>query len=594
MCIRDSSDADPLSVAEDPDSTRFIGEIAGTWGTRFSQVQSVGLVTNLKETGSDPPADELRTRLINEMKINKVMNPNEILADPSTSLVVVRGWLPPGIQKGDSYDIEVVVPPRSKTASLRDGTLMPTQLRRTERRGGELHQGHVSSSAAGAILVDSIFSEESDSNESRGRILGGGVAVQSRPIGLYVRDESGSVSASLLVASAINRRFDTFKDGSKTGVATPKDNRIIELLVPRAYRLNIGRYLAVIRNLPFRESNGSRQVLMTQLESELREPVVAEQAAKKLEALGEAAVPILLRGLTLDNSEIRFYAAESLAYMGEVQAASVLGEIAATSPAFRWHAITALASMDDVEAGVALSNLLHHPNIETRYGSFRAMFARSPQDPTIAGKRLSSFYLHSVVSDSEPFVHFSRVRRPEIVVFGHDQRVRSGFLYVGQGLTVKAIGEGQLDITLYGASGGDQKVVCSDRISDLIETRLKHFPGWESRTEKCWPCSERLSGRGNCRAKLPCMPSRIPSVDTTASRPRGRKRPCIKVPYPTSSMIRSGNASGRPPLGQALVKPISRWWMGKRRCPSCSRWAIFSKSRNARIDPCEIESNLVT
>ena len=464
------SDADPLSVAEDPDSTRFIGEIAGTWGTRFSQVQSVGLVTNLKETGSDPPADELRTRLINEMKINKVMNPNEILADPSTSLVVVRGWLPPGIQKGDSYDIEVVVPPRSKTASLRDGTLMPTQLRRTERRGGELHQGHVSSSAAGAILVDSIFSEESESNESRGRILGGGVAVQSRPIGLYIRDESGSVSASLLVASAINRRFDTFKDGSKTGVATPKDNRIIELLVPRAYRLNIGRYLAVIRNLPFRESNGSRQVLMTQLESELREPVVAEQAAKKLEALGEAAVPILLRGLTLDNSEIRFYAAESLAYMGEVQAASVLGEIAATSPAFRWHAITALASMDDVEAGVALSNLLHHPNIETRYGSFRAMFARSPQDPTIAGKRLSSFYLHSVVSDSEPFVHFSRVRRPEIVVFGHDQRVRSGFLYVGQGLTVKAIGEGQLDITLYGASGGDQKVVCSDRVSDLIET----------------------------------------------------------------------------------------------------------------------------
>ena len=126
--------------------------------------------------------------------------------------------------------------------------------------------------------------------------------------------------------------------------------------------------------------------------------------------------------------------------------------------------------MDDVEAGVALSNLLHHPNIETRYGSFRAMFARSPQDPTIAGKRLSSFYLHSVVSDSEPFVHFSRVRRPEIVVFGHDQRVRSGFLYVGQGLTVKAIGEGQLDITLYGASGGDQKVVCSDRVSDLIET----------------------------------------------------------------------------------------------------------------------------
>lgn len=464
------SDSDPLTVDDDPDKTYFIGEIAGTWGTSFSQVQSVGLVTNLKDTGSDPPADELRTRLINEMKINKVTNPNEILADPSTSLVVVRGWLPPGIQKGDSYDIEIVVPPRSKTQSLRDGTLMPTQLRRTERRGGELHQGHVSSSAAGHILVDGVFSEEGEASETHGRILGGGVAVQSRPIGLYIREESGSVSASLLVASAINRRFDTFQDGSKTGVATPKDNRIIELLVPRAYRLNIGRYLAVIRNLPYRESNVSRQVLMSQLESELQEPVVAEQASKKLEALGEVSVPILLRALTVENPEIRFYAAESLAYMGEVQAAPVLGEIAANVPAFRWHAITALASMDDVEAGIALSDLLHHSDIETRYGSFRAMFARSPQDPTIAGQRLSSFYLHSVVSNAEPFIHFSRVRRPEIILFGHDQRVSPRFLYVGHGLTIKAVDQDRLSITLYNSEQGDQSVTCSNRVSELIVT----------------------------------------------------------------------------------------------------------------------------
>ena len=47
----------------------------------------------------------------------------------TNSLVVVRGYLPPGVQKGDRIDVEVVVPPKSKTTSLRGGYLLHSRLR---------------------------------------------------------------------------------------------------------------------------------------------------------------------------------------------------------------------------------------------------------------------------------------------------------------------------------------------------------------------------------------------------------------------------------------------------------------------------------
>ncbi len=81
----------------------------------------------------------------------------------------------------------------------------------------------------------------------RGRILGGGVALKSRPLGLVLKPGHQNVMVSSRVANAVNKRFNTFQNGIKTGVATAKTDQYIALLVHPRYKDNIPRYLQLIR-----------------------------------------------------------------------------------------------------------------------------------------------------------------------------------------------------------------------------------------------------------------------------------------------------------------------------------------------------------
>jgi hypothetical protein len=84
--------------------------------------RSAPLVTGLNGTGSDPPPTPQRAALLAEMNRRGVDNPNALLASGTTSLVLVRGMLRPGIQPGDRFDVEVRIPSQSETTSIRDGS----------------------------------------------------------------------------------------------------------------------------------------------------------------------------------------------------------------------------------------------------------------------------------------------------------------------------------------------------------------------------------------------------------------------------------------------------------------------------------------
>jgi hypothetical protein len=87
------------------------------------------------------------------------------------------------------------------------------------------------------------------------------------------------------------------------------------------------------------------------------------------------------------------------------------------------------------------------------------------------GKWLGDFYLHRIPSDTvDPMLHFSRSKRPEIVMFGNDQTVTNNFLYVESRLTIRATGNGTVTVTRYSAENGEERKVCSNRVADLIET----------------------------------------------------------------------------------------------------------------------------
>ena len=111
------------------DRPETVGDATRPHGLGVASVESVGLVTGVSNTGSDPPPTQQRQMLLEEMKRRDVDNPNQLLANESTALVLVRAKLPPGVRKGDRINVEVRVPNRSKTTSLEGGWLMETKLR---------------------------------------------------------------------------------------------------------------------------------------------------------------------------------------------------------------------------------------------------------------------------------------------------------------------------------------------------------------------------------------------------------------------------------------------------------------------------------
>ncbi len=107
---------------------RLVSDYAAPWGTHPQRIERAALVTGLANTGSDPPPGAQRAMLMADMQARGVAEPNKLLASPTTSLVWVHAWLPPGVRKGDHFDVMVEVPTDNETTSLAGGWLMETRL----------------------------------------------------------------------------------------------------------------------------------------------------------------------------------------------------------------------------------------------------------------------------------------------------------------------------------------------------------------------------------------------------------------------------------------------------------------------------------
>src|SRR5215470_577964 len=176
--LRSQSPEDFSGVLES--KTRLVGDVARPFGHTFVKIESVALVTGLDGTGEDPAPSPQRSALLHELQTIGVKNPEQLLASPTTALVLVRGFLPPGVRKGDKFDLEVQVPSRSETSSLRGGWLMETRMTEMAVLGGQIHEGHPWARGEGAVLVDPAASGEKDRGLLvRGRVLGGGTALKS-------------------------------------------------------------------------------------------------------------------------------------------------------------------------------------------------------------------------------------------------------------------------------------------------------------------------------------------------------------------------------------------------------------------------------
>jgi flagellar basal body P-ring protein FlgI len=460
-----------LDLPPMPD-VKYVSEYTHPYGMNFAKLEAVSLVTGLAGTGSDPPPTPQRAALLAEMNRREVKNPNELLASGNTSLVLVRAFLRPGIQEGDRFDVEVRVPTQSETTSLRNGYLLSTRLTELAVLGEQIREGHLLGLAEGPLLVDPSADPEKDAAlATRGRILGGGVALKSRPLGLIINNQNKSVRVSQDIANSINKRFHTFVDGRKQGVATPKTDEFIDLLLHPRYKDNIARYIELVHNVAINELPAERQARLLFLEQQLADPLTAANAAVRLEAIGDdEAKRILKQGISVDDPEVRFYAAEALAYLDETAAVETLAEVARNEPAFRVNALAALSAMDDVMAYDALRSLLEARSAETRYGAFRALWAMNEHDPFLRDEKLGdAFHFHVLDVSGPDMIHVTGSHLPEVVLFGKDQKFQLPLvLDAGKKILLNGLSGEQITVSRFDAGSEAEQRVVSTRVDEVI------------------------------------------------------------------------------------------------------------------------------
>lgn len=476
-CSQDSinlqSPEDDFDLLES--NVKLVGDYAYADGVEPVKIHGIALITQLANTGSDPADTDYRRMLIAEMQTRGVPQPNQVLASPTTAMVMVTGYLRPGIRKGDHFDVLVECQDDDNTTSLKGGWLMETRLKQMFRTRDEvIRDGSTLGIAQGWLLVDPRADVEKDPNaHRRARILGGAVATQSRDISLVIRESKQSVGVragrSAAIGKAINARFVVYNQGVQEGVANPKTGELVELKVHPRYKDNLARYIAVIRAIAVRESAVERASRMRLLERQLLDPMTSARAAIQLEAIGTKGMETLYKGLASTNTEVRFYSAEALAYLDDKAAAPVLADIAHEEPAFRAYALTALSAMKDVGAYEQLTKLLGVTSAETRYGAFRALSTWDAQDPLVRGEGMGGrFSYHVLDVAGPPMIHVTSSHRPEVVLFGRQHQLVTP-IKLQAGKSIDIVGDGdQLTVAKYLPDQPVQRRQLANDVDQLI------------------------------------------------------------------------------------------------------------------------------
>lgn len=449
-------------------------------------VSAVGLVYNLKGTGSSPTPDGWRSMLENTLKKRK-LSPKELLDDPNltTSLVLVSGTVPPGCRNQDRFDLTVSLPAGSKTTSLRGGYLEICDLSNYEVSGNARQQltdsgipvGKVPQVSAGSVLLGNCLAkgegplvsgqlvamkDKSESTEADApptpngtdkvaKVWNGGVCQMERPYYFLMNEAASQPRLAMVIAARLNNVFHGSTDrGNKIAEAKVQGKPLVAVFVPPTYKHNHGRFLMVARQVPL-VTPAANDPYRKKLQQELLQPETTLLASVKLEALGTESEDALRVGLESDSHWVQFAAAQSLAYLGKADpnASAVLARLAERHPALRAHCLKALAAQDDAHCIDQLGELMKSKDPGVRYGAFTAMRLMDENHESVRGRKMAnSFWLHTVADGSESLVHLITERRNEIVLFGTVWPVRGPFSFpLGTDFTV-SLDEGQESVRI--------------------------------------------------------------------------------------------------------------------------------------------------
>jgi hypothetical protein len=409
-------------------------------------ISGFGLVVNLDHTGNnDQLPTVVKTYMIKEMLKEGFGNallpdfhkrtPESVIADDRTSVVQVDALLPPGVRKGQQYDVRVSVLPRATTTSLAGGTLYRTDL---AIDGADSHNPvgkiNVRGQARGTIFLNPAYalgqSGPVPTRASRaalrsGVILGGGVADYDRPIFLRLRQPQASISRAIE-----QRIISRFK--GENSVASAHDEGKVEVFVPPSYGKNWQHFMGVVLHTYLSERPEFETLRARQLADEaLKTNARLGDISYCWEAIGPAALPFLSRLITDPNPSVAFAAARAGAFIGDPTEAaqSALLDMARTPDhPFQLEACEVLGELPSSPAvNRMLRDLLNSEQNSVRLEAYRVLAQNNdsavyskvvPEDPNN-----QKFILDIVPSQTAPIIYATRSGDPRIAIIGRMPKV---------------------------------------------------------------------------------------------------------------------------------------------------------------------------
>ncbi len=482
--VRSKADDD---AERDHYQMKTIGEITQVGNTEKMPVGGVGVVVGLDGTGGEVPKnDGNRQALEDYLRKKGIKNIHELMTSSKSALVLVSGWVEPGSRKGAVFDVEVKLPPNSRATSLRGGYLKECELR-TFEHAQQLNPNYTGprgwltslpiARAEGPVLAGMGDASE-ETRLKQGVVWGGGRYLSEAPLAflLIQGHQHGPVSQQL--ERRINEVFhNTPGETPNNAVATANRNQGVFLRIPAPYRLNIHRFVRVARLIPYNPSSNADGDLPTykqKLAENLFDPARTLSAALRLEALGAGSIPTLKRGLESGDPLVRFCSAEALAYLGSPSCSDELARTVVDRPMLRACALTALASLGESAARTRLQELLtSSSDDEVRYGSFKALRLLDEQDALVQGELLGdSFWLHQAAPGTPPLVHYTNLKRAEIVLFGPEPMLMPDFSYLaGEFVVTSAAEDDKCTISRVTVEGAEPiRRQCSLKLTTVLRT----------------------------------------------------------------------------------------------------------------------------
>jgi hypothetical protein len=558
LCLGCMSKQVRSQKADEADQTvemRTVGDLTVVSNAHPIPLIGVGIVTNLPGTGGGVPPGNERAQLENELRKLEVTNLNELFTSKTTSLVRVSATIPPGARKGDAVDLFVSVPDYCKTSSLRGGKLEVCWLYSFENaqnlssdpnRPDRLLRGHGMVKGEGPVLAGLPLDMDDDQPSPRvGKVWGGGrVLLNDRPFVLELSPPSVKVAVG--VAERINGTFHG-PGSTAAPIATAKNDTHIVLSIPGPYRLNMGRFLRVVRLIPLEGMPKMDSDYVKKYSAQLKDPETCVTAALRLEALGTSVIPIMKLALQNDDPMVRFAAAESLAYLGSPACAEELAKQAVEHPLVQAYALTALASLNEAVCRLKLQELMAADAPQVRYGAYRALRAFDDRDPVIQGERIgNTFHIHRLAPGSAPQVHASTGKRAEIVLFGTTPELKPPFSVLAGPefmLTANA-GDATCTVSRFSVRYGKQSRQCSLDVGEVLRALGELGGNYIDALDMLRQIDAARAM--NCSVKLDALP-KAPAVHELAKARSGRGSDVGPGPslYDTSETARAALAAGQ-------------------------------------------------